>query len=244
MINFRGGVLALTPTTVLVAAVIAYAQENGSFDLLEALKGNKPGGDSKQPSKEPPAEIKQKAKVEVDIRLNPLVVLKPPIEEPNPEVKVEESGTPSPVLNQLPYFVAYNDSQQTGHSLAVFLVRSEDPELVRFINTATLGFESVQFRRYLCIAVLGPNNPNMKHFDVQNETVEMLAWYRRDGEWKTNRYIGLGQVKNICNKMQVWLGQKDAYDRSQKAPKVAPKVAPVKSVPRSFQLIRPLRMVR
>lgn len=244
--------LSLTPTTVLIALIVTWTQkvEGQEFNLLDALRGNKADKDNKLKVKPPEKplsntadeiEIERKELLKMDLlspkeikdNVKSLLSPIPPSDELS-SVKVETATSPPalkpPTLKQLPYFGAYNAGMVNGKSIAIFLVRTTDPKVVSQMNQAVVGFEAIKFRRFLNIAVLGPDNPNMSHFPIKDENIEMVAFYKRPNNptWQTNNYKGEYQINAICKKMQDWLERKATYQNWQDKRQ---------AVPRTFKLI-------
>lgn len=253
----------LTPATLLMALMTAYvyAQE-APFDLLQALKKPKKGGeDSSEQVKEKKSQLEADAGEEEKATIN-LVPINPQkivqeVEEAAGEI-VEKMmddgrinnasslvGAQDESLISLPYYEAYHRAIETGRSMAVFVVRTDDKDIVKKINEAVARWEAAGFRRFLNIAIIGPKNPNLKSFSavVRDPQVEMTAYYKRNGKWDTNNYIGVTAVQGIMDRMTKWLDDKDAWEKKQAA-----EAAKAEKPPRprdTFNLnLKPLTLVR
>jgi hypothetical protein len=93
-------------------------------------------------------------------------------------------------------------------SLAVFIVRRESRELVKFMNDYTKLFRELNKDRHLAIAVLDRFNLNSKQVSDGGADIEMVAFYKRNGEWDKQFYVGLRQVKEVADRMVDWLEKK------------------------------------
>jgi hypothetical protein len=107
------------------------------------------------------------------------------------------------------------ESMESGRSMAVFIVRTSDKAITKMINDSVKLWEADDFRRFVNVAVVGPDNPNYDKFDVLDPEIEMMAWYKRDGKWGIHRYIGINAVKSIMDRMTEWIDEKDDWEERQ-----------------------------
>lgn len=102
------------------------------------------------------------------------------------EVTPEEIAPPSSdnissELYKIPYFGAYHDSVASGKPMIVYLVRTDDPNIIRYVNGMVGEFKYLGYHPLANVAVMDETNPNAAALGRSNAPLEMIVWSRSTG---------------------------------------------------------------